>query len=921
MAAPSAGARSGIVRSVPGAPEPHCYRRTELLVRRALSIALILIVAFAAALLAGFWGAARLAPERVRRVAEQQLSRVLHGQVTLAHLEIARSSRMPWLWLEAKGARAVLRDDVTLLAGHVRARLDPLSLALGRLGLADLRLEDVIVMFPPHDDGKPKRDHVSRILRPIELTGEFLRDHPCAIPDLEVEGLTVLVTRDDQLDVLFEAGEGALSCIGLGRDHARARLAALARRGDGIFPASFTLSVSRDSAAADLVLRSVPLTPLLGVLGIDVELGGTVSGTARLEAPAEGPYRLDVALTGKEVEGPIPGASREAEPWLVLDLPAPKLSGRLTATSTRLSLERSELTDGALKLGASGELTVPARATSASRLALSLGEIDVKEAPRLLAQLPETPRREALRALSRVEAGRFAELRVELKGTLEQLADLGRRSVLSQPGALHLAASLEGATVRLGESDRASAVDAKLDFSGDRLSLAVSRGTFHARPLPQLALTLDGIRNVRSFEEFNCREPRPQPPLAGLPRLRDWLGEERTDPEERKATDWQRIALELDWVSHPTLVCGLEQTSGEIVPMPEGFRIRVAHGVWAGLPVEGEGRWRRASTEPERQAAMTLAAKLGPPFEAMSLDPPAQPWLSGRFTLEATRLGRWHVRGASGRITANGPRLDLPGTTLRLAPGGAIEGRIGIDLGVADTLPFSAEAQFAGVDLLDLWRAADFERGALGGTLYGGGAIEGQLRSGLNPLGDARGLLALHARNGQIHRRIPLMVALALASERFNPFGNREELPYQAIDAVARVKKGKLVFDNVQLHAETVRMGATGKGGVIEPYKLEAVVGMFFFPGLDSLIDRVPILNRVILGRNGNFVGAYFAITGQWGAPDASLIPIQTIATGPTGFITEGIPGFVIGGIKRIQSVILPSEEAKAPAGEDRAGS
>ena len=235
---------------------------------------------------------------------------------------------------------------------------------------------------------------------------------------------------------------------------------------------------------------------------------------------------------------------------------------------------------------------------------------------------------------------------------------------------------------------------------------------------------------------------------------------------------------------------------------------------------------------------------------------------------------------------------------------------MGIDLGVADTLPFSAEAQFAGVDLLSLWQAADFERGALDGTLYGGGAVEGQLRQGLNPLGDARGLLALHARDGQINRKIPIMVAIALASDQFNPFLDREQLPYQAIDAVARVKKGKLVFDNVQLHAPTLRMGATGKGGVIEPYALEGVVGLFFFPGLDSLIDRVPILNRVILGRNGNFVGAYFQLTGKWEEPEASLIPIQTIATGPTGFLTEGIPGFVLGGIRRIQSVILPSEGA-----------
>jgi len=165
------------------------------------------------------------------------------------------------------------------------------------------------------------------------------------------------------------------------------------------------------------------------------------------------------------------------------------------------------------------------------------------------------------------------------------------------------------------------------------------------------------------------------------------------------------------------------------------------------------------------------------------------------------------------------------------------------------------------------------------------------------------------------------MLAIALASDRFNPFGARDELPYDAIDAVARVKKGKLVFDSVQLHAPTLRMGATGKGGVVEPYQLEGVVGMFFFPGLDSLIDRVPILNRVILGRNGNLGGAYFALTGHGAEPEASLIPIQSIATGPAGFLTEGLPGFVMGGIKRIQSVLLPSEGAAMPAEPGRADS
>ncbi len=875
--------------------------------RRAFSIALVLALAFAAALVVGFWVAARVAPERLRHEAERQLSRALKGQVTLASLEIARARTLPWLWLEARGARAVLEDDVTLLAGRVRARLDPLSLALGRLGLADLSLSDVIVIFPPRPDDHPERDRVSKVLRPIEVTGDFLRRHPCDIPDLTVTGLTALVTREHMLDVLLEAGSGTFECEGLGRDRSSARLEARARRGDASFPASFTLEVTRRSAVAEVALAGVPLAPLLGSVGIDVPLTGLVSGSARLASTSRRDHQLDVSLAGEAVAGPIPGAGGST--FLQLDLPAPRLEGRLVAASGRLALTRFDLSQGAIQLDATGELVVPARPQSHSRLEVALGSIALADAPRLLAQLPAALRDDAERVLARVEAGRIEDVHARLEGTLEVLGDALRRSMLERPGVLQLEGSLAGATIRLGEDDRATGVDARLSFSGDRLRLDVPRGTYHEREMPRLALLLAGIKNVRSFEEFNCREPSPQPALDGMPRLREWLGEERSDPEERSAVEWERIALEFDWVSHPALLCSIEQVAGTLTPTPEGLHFEVPHGVWAGLPIELTGQWQQGQSE-GKPARVSLTARLGPPFEAMALDPPAEPWLAGRFELVATRLGRWHVRGASGRIEASGARLDLPGTTLRLAPGGEIEGRAGIDLGVPDTLPFSAEAQFAGVDLLQLWQAADLERGALGGSLYGAGAISGQLRPGLNPLGDAKGLLALHARDGEINRKIPIMLALALASDRFNPFGAREQLPYDAIDAVARVKNGRLVFDNLQLHGETVRMGATGKGGVVEPYALQGVVGMFFFPGLDSLIDRVPILNRVILGRNGNFVGAYFAITGAWGEPEASLIPIQSFATGPAGFLTEGLPGFVLGGIKRIQSVILPNEGA-----------
>jgi hypothetical protein len=754
-------------------------------------------------------------------------------------------------------------------------------------------------------------------MRPIEVAGEFLREHPCGIPDLEVRGLTALVPRHGKLDVLLEAGDGALACAGLRRDGAHATLKARVRRGVATFPAAFTLETSRQAASATLRLDGAPIAPLLGAIGIDVPLAGELRGSARLDAPASGPHTLEVSLSGKRVRGPLP--DREGS-WLELDLPAPQLSGRLAVAADSMTLRGLELSDGAIRLSAEGELALPPGEHAPARLALELAELPVAEVPRLLAQLPPAPREEAERALARVETGRLTRVRTEAKGGFGVLVEALRRSPLEAPGALRIEAALDDATLRLGETDQATGVALRADFEGDRLALRVTGGSYNDRPVPRLDAELTGISNLRSFEEIACREPHPQPPLAGLPRFQEWLGEKRGDAEEPTTLAWQRLALSLDWVSHPALLCGLEQVEAALEPADGELRFEVSRGVWAGLPVEAHGSWRGDAEDPRSRGSVRLAARLGPPFEAMSLDPPASPWLSGRFRFDATRMGRWHVAGAEGRVVANGASLELPDTVLRLA-GSELQGRLGLDLGSANDLPFFAQAQFPGVDLLALWKAADFEHGTLDGTLYGGGAISGQLRPGLNPLGDATGLLAMHARAGKVNEKIPIMLAIALASDQFNPFGSRNELPYDAIDAVARVKNGKLVFDSVQLHAPTLRMGATGKGGVVEPYALEGVVGLFFFPGLDSLIERVPIFNRVILGKNNNLVGAYFSVTGHWGAPEASLIPIQSIATGPAGFLTEGLPGFVMGGIKRIQSVLLPSEGAALPAEPGRADS
>ena len=360
------------------------------------------------------------------------------------------------------------------------------------------------------------------------------------------------------------------------------------------------------------------------------------------------------------------------------------------------------------------------------------------------------------------------------------------------------------------------------------------------------------------------------------------------------------------------MLCSLERAFGEITPAEDGLDFAVQHGVWAGIPIRGTGSYRRTPEE-----SLRIELSLGPPFEPMRLDPAADPWAKGHFEYQATRLGEWKIRGFSGQFRTSGSTLRLEKSALHLDPVGAIEGNAEVALGSEVELPYRIEFQVRKMDLVDLSVSSGREKELLSGRLLGAGVISGHLHQGLSLFTDAEGMVSLHAREGKFHQELPLFVAIAVASDRFDPFRSRDELPYTTIDLVGRIEKGVLHSEFLALDAPSLATVVSGQVGLTPPYDVEAVVGMFLFRTLDSLIDRVPVLNRVILGRDKNLVGAYFAMTGTWKEPKAQLVPIKSFAEGPAHFMLEG-PGFLWSGLKRLDSLLSPA--SPAPSASEEAG-
>jgi hypothetical protein len=300
--------------------------------------------------------------------------------------------------------------------------------------------------------------------------------------------------------------------------------------------------------------------------------------------------------------------------------------------------------------------------------------------------------------------------------------------------------------------------------------------------------------------------------------------------------------------------------------------------------------------------------------------PEDAPWAKGRFDAEVARFGPWRTRHATGALRAEGARLTLADTRLELDPGGRLEGNFSLDFDSPEALPFRFQLQLLPIDLGDLSVSMGRDPPMLAGTLVGGADIRGRIRPGTPSLAEAEGIFSLHARDGVIRRKLPAILALTMAGDGLSPFPASESIPFEAFELVLDVEGGRAYSRSVRLDGPAVRLVATGELGLVSPYPLEAVVGVLFFRRLDSVIRRVPYLSRMLLGSDENLVNAYFALEGPWNAPEARLVPIKSLASGPASFLLEGFPSFVRGGLSRLFS-ILPGGRSDEPGDGERADS
>jgi hypothetical protein len=710
-------------------------------------------------------------------------------------------------------------------------------------------------------------------------------------PDaLELHDLGAQLERDDR----HQAGE--------------LRFTARVVRGtaaEGALEGSFRLARMGESALrvglSDFLLGF--LTPYQRALHPELRLTGRASGTLELRIAEHADDRMDLDLELAEPRLRLP---RGGEAPALIQAEAADVRAALLLGERRLELWSGSLESGDLALAFEAGLELPARKDSRVRLTLRAPALSRDALARAAQALPAELAARAKAGLERVETGRLEDLELRIATRAGNLGPDLRAHVSQLLQDLELRGRVAGASVRLAEAGRLESLAAEFVFDRGRLDLRGAGASLDGRPLPALDLSLQGIAHLFRADALQCQTTGAVPGLPGREALDRWVVGRRKPGATRS---WTRLAVHADWIAHPLLFCAVRGAEFVLTPEDESWHLELERASWAGAPLRGRGSLRR-----HPQELLSVALDVGPPWQDAAAPDAEGPWAAGRFELEAGSFGPWRARGVAGRFAAHGSELALGDVVLELEPEERVTGELVLDLGNADAVPYRARFQLEAASAANLLRSLRIEESFAVGSVSAAGVVEGVLRGVASPFAEARGQGILQARDGALHRRVPAILALAMASDALRALTEREEIPFVALDATLELADGKLRAPALTVEGPWLRALANVEiDAVNPPHPTDSVVAVYFFRTLDDVIALFPILNRVLLGEDANLISAYFALRGPLGSPEARLIPVKTLSAGPASFVLEGFPAFVRGGLGVLRSVLGPDRAPSVP--------
>lgn len=892
---------------------------------------LVGLVIFIGAAAIAFVITPRLASDSLRLEAEKRLTVVMGSPVSIGHARLTFGFGFRLEGTDVSVWNEPGREP-GLAVERLRASIRPSSLLMGKVQFAQIVLEGARLRIEHDGDGnwspllpamKDRRRkeanaaakrHSHELLSPLitlENVARAVLEKRRIADSLEVRNSTIVFVdaRAESplappLLLALESVHGELRrsrLTGAGRVKLQGRLID-AQRTQGALELDGSRSRKGEIrvALAMTDLDATALAPYVRRIHPTARIEASVSGAVVFETARPGDATLEVDLVGHGVRSLEPSSNSTG-----LSVKRIAATGKLQISPQQVRLVGGRIRGGEFDFEADATLARPLRVDSFAQIDLAFREVEVAEVRHIIGWLPEVEREEAEGIVGVVEQGRLHTLRAGGSATLSAWQAFLAGRTRTPPAEFVIDATLSDTVIRVGDDDRLEDISGRLWWSGNRTEVINGRGTLNGSPLPVLDVAVEGVTNFLAGDPARRQLDSGGVPLRGLQPLWQWFQRDRDedDPKTHIA-----VGLVIDRLHHPLFLWPIENLSAALWDTEQGLHIVTDAGTWAGVPISGDADW---NFEPEERVRAELTATA--PEEGAAIRSESDAWTEGDIVLGIRHGGAWGQQHASSRFSARGGVFQFDEVQLPLNPQGDVDASIELDVGLPDRVPFQLSFDMEGgsVEALAEQLGQPPEIGT--GTVDIAGSFDGALRPGVPFLDGLSGLMEVVGVDGTVRKSLPAFVAVALASQAFNPFLRRDEVRYERCETTLQFEDGRMSTTGFSLDGPDMRVFATGELDLLRaPHIVDAQVALFLFRQIDMILEKIPIVNYLLLGTNDNLVGAHFRLSGPWEDPKATAVPFRALATGPASIIEQGptsivlqtVPLFMMKGIEAIETML-----------------
>jgi hypothetical protein len=873
--------------------------------------------------LVGFAWVRPYAPERLKGELELRLGELLQGEVRIPKLRLSLGWGLRLVgedvqaWPEQAGAA----EDPALRIARITAELRPFAGITGQRQLRFLRIEGATLHVARNAEGawtpppaasflaeEPQRlnPHPDELLQPLVtlemlargiLTGSLLAD------TLELRNGRLLL--EDALaaegsrlrQASFDELHGNLERRWWSGTELRLRGRLHDPRGDlGSFEVAGEQD-RQDELAVGLALSDFDLDvlrPWLREFSPEARLSGRVRGAANFSSAEPGHARLELDVVASDLESRVPESDSGGARPPRRAIPRAELRGALAIAPGRVGIESLRVFTEPFSLELHGSMGRPLRQESPSDVALTVQNASLTHLRHLVGWLPEIRREEAEGILAPLEHGNVSMLRVGGAASLSGWQDFLAGRTHRIPHAFVVDARLSETTLRVGETDRLENLRGRLWWTGDRLEIRGTTAQLNGDSLPELDLSLDGVSHLFATDPEARKRQGEAGALPGLETIWEALAAEPGADAEPTSP----VLFQIERLDHPIFFWPLEHMSASVSETEGGFEIETSGGTLGGAPLSGQLEWLFA---PEAHVTARLDVAAPAAREVATLEPGL--WLDARFESAELEAGDWRHRTARGRVRAEGESILISDAEIELAPVGRLRGRASFDLPSETAVPFELDFEIEEGDVQALGQVVGLPEKLATGRLVSQGSLRGEL--GPDPVAASlSGSVEFEARDGTLSRSVPAVMAVAMASEMVNPFARRETVRYDRISARLELENGRLGTDELALEGPDVRALASGGADLADPeHPLDVEVVLFLFRPMDLVLEKIPVVNYLLLGDDQNLVAAHFDLTGPWNDPRSQMIPHRSFTSGAGSLVFERLPSLVRRGLDALDSL------------------